>query len=170
MTKMTYTVINRPKKDRAGRTSIGWRAECGREEVAVGGFLETSRTPPGEVRRYHAVMFKDGVRTSVGNNHETRAQAAFAIWRAYYSDWRDKQNSDKAYERSMEEAEAENRRLARVAKKAYRETHEGREAYQQVLRKRAKAKRDAMTPEQKAKMYAKRRAKRATARMMEALL
>ena len=157
MTKMIYTVINRPKKDIAGRTNIGWHAEGEREEVSIGGFLETSRTLPGEVRRYHAVMIKGGVRTSVGNNHETRAQAAFAIWRSYYSDWRAERNSTKEQVLLAKEARAEERERIRE----YRATPEGQKAYRAELNRKAKVRRDSMTPEQKAEIYAKRRAKRA---------
>lgn len=157
MTKMIYTVINRPKKNTAGRTNIGWTDECERNAVPTAGFLETSRTLPHEVRRYHAVMIKDGKSTSVGNNHETRAQAAFAIWRAYYSDWRNTRNSTKEQAMLAKDERVEKRKKIR----ADRATPEGQEAYRLELNRKAKERRDSMTAELKAEIFTKRRAKRA---------
>lgn len=161
MTMFAYTVVNRPKKDAVGRTNISWAAECGREAVALGGYLVTSRTKKGEDRNYIAYMHKadaegNATDTLVGDGFTTRAQAAFAIWRSYYSDWRATRNA----ERSQREAQKLARREERAKRRAYRETPEGREAYRLELNRKARERRANMTAEEKAAEAAKRRAKR----------
>jgi hypothetical protein len=156
MTKMTYDVINRPKNDQSGRTNVGWAAERGKEAVTVGGYLTTSRAAKGQSRIYTATMIKGGIETVVGNTFTTRAQAAFAIWRAYNVDFRD----ERAINRARVEAEAENRRRDRAIRKAYRQTPEGLEAYRAELNEKARIRRESLTDEQKAALVAKRKAKR----------
>lgn len=161
MTDFTYTVINRPKKDSAGRTNISWGAECGRDEVPLGGYLVTSRTAKGESRNYQAFMIKqdaDGndTETLIGDGFETRAKAAFAIWRKYYADWRDQ----RAQQKAAAEAEKQRRRDERASRKAFRATPEGKKAYQDELNRKARERRAAMTPADRKAEADARRAKR----------
>jgi len=153
---MTYDVINRPKNNQSGRTNVGWAAEGAKEAVTAGGYLTTARAPKGQSRVYTATLTKDGIETVVGNTFTTRAQAAFAIWRAYNVDFRD----ERAFNRAMTEAEAENRRVDRAIRKAHRQTPEGMEAYRAELNEKARIRRESMTDEQKAALVAKRKAKR----------
>lgn len=163
MTKIIYSVINRPKKDRNGRTDVSWLAECDREAVKLGGYLLTSRAVKGLPKVYYAVMLKETIEagvpvvheTVVGDTFGTRAQASFAIWRAYYKDWR----GDRAFERSWTEAEAEDKRRNRVRAKAFRQTPEGQEAYRLELNTKARDRRAAMTPDEKQAVTDKRKAK-----------
>lgn len=161
MTDFTYDVLYRPKKGKTGRTNVGWAAECGREAVQVGGYLVTRRASKGEPKTYTAFMTKqeaDGtmVELYVGNDFETRAQAAFAIWRKYYEPEREARERQKA----AEEAERKRRREERIRKRAFRQTPEGQKAYREELNAKARARRAAMTPEQKAEEARKRRKKR----------
>lgn len=163
MTKIIYDVISRPKKHDSGRTDVGWLAECGREAVKLGGYLLTSRAVKGLPKVYYAVMLKETIEagetvaheTVVGDTFGTRAQASFAIWRAYYADLR----NDRAFERAWSEAEAEDKRRNRAKAKAYRQTPEGKEAYRLELNQKAQVRRDAMTPEEKQAVIDKRKAK-----------
>lgn len=167
MTDFSYTVINRPKKDSAGRTDISWTAECGRDEVPLGGYLVTTRTAKGESRNYQAFMVQtdtDGNTTEVfvGDGFETRAQAAFAIWRKYYADWR----ATRAQQKAADEAEKQRRREERARRKAFRSTPEGKKAYQDELNRKARERRAAMTPEDRKAEAEARRAKREASTMV----
>lgn len=163
MTKIIYTVVNRPKKDRNGRTDVSWLSECDREAVKLGGYLITSRATKGLPKLYYAVMLKETIEagvsvvheTVVGDTFESRAQASFAIWRAYYKEWRDTRSFDRAWA----EAEAEDRRRTRAKAKAFRQTPDGAEAYRLELNKKAQVRRDAMTPDEKQAVIDKRKAK-----------
>lgn len=163
MTKMVYTVINRPKKDETGRTDIGWKADNVSEEVPYAGFLVTSRTKKGEVRTYTAVVVKspDGfpefkTKKRLGDDFTSRAQAAFAIWRAYYSDMK----TERQMAKLAEEDASDQRRMWRVARKAFRDTPAGAKAYRNELNEKARVRRASMTPEEKANIAARRREKR----------
>ncbi len=165
MTQITYTVLNRPKKDSTGRTDISWAAECGRDAVPLGGYLITRRTPPGEKKQYTAmvVMAKSDVtgqdtvvETMVGTTFETRATAAFAIWRKYYAGWRMKQLAE--IERG--EAIRDAKRQGRARRRFLRSTPDGKEAYRLDLNRKARERRAQMTDEEKQADADKRRAKR----------
>ena len=165
MTQITYTVINRPKKDSTGRTDISWAAECGRDAVALGGYLITRRTLPGEKKQYTAMVLMPKqdvtgqdtvVETMVGTTFETRATAAFAIWRKYYEGWR----ADRRAEDEREEAVRDAKRQGRARRRAERQTPEGREAYRLELNRKARERRANMTDEEKKDDADKRRAKR----------
>lgn len=161
MTDFTYTVIERPKKDNPGRTDIGWAASAGRDAVQLGGYLVTNRTAKGEKRDYQAFMVKPdsyGEMTMefVGDTFETRAQAAFAIWRKYYEGERMR----RAQEKAQTEAEKQQRRDERARRREFRQTPEGQKAYREELNRKARERRASMTDEQKAEAAAKLRAKR----------
>lgn len=161
MTKMIYDVLYRPKKNSEGRTDIGWEAECGREAVPVGGYLITNRTLPNEKRQYTAMVTKvneSGVQidTMVGASFETRASAAFAIWRKYYEGWR----AERADEKASNEYTREQQREARTKQREFRQTPEGQKAYREELNRKARERRASMTPEEIAMAAAKRRSKR----------
>ena len=161
MTMFTFTVVNRPKKDATGRTNVSWPAECGRAAVPLGGYLITSRTKKGADRNYVAYMTKldadeNSVDSLVGDGFTSRVQAAFAIWRMYYADWRSKRQA----ERVQKDAEKQARREQRAKRRAYRETPEGKEAYRLELNAKARERRQNMTEEERAAERAKRRAKR----------
>ena len=163
MTKIIYDVISRPKKNDSGRTDIGWLAECDRAAVKLGGYLLTSRAVKGLPKTYYAVMVKETIEaginvaheTVVGDSFETRAQASFAIWRAYYADLR----NDRAFERAWTEAIAEDKRRKRVKAKAFRQTTDGSEAYRLELNQKARDRRAVMTPVEKQAVIDKRKAK-----------
>lgn len=163
MTKIIYSVISRPKKHDSGRTDIGWLAECDRAAVKLGGYLLTSRAVKGLPKTYDAVMLKETVEagqpvvheTPVGDSFETRAQASFAIWRAYYADLR----NDRAFERAWTEANAEDKRRNRAKAKAFRQTTDGAEAYRLELNQKARDRRAVMTPDEKQTVTDKRKAK-----------
>ena len=163
MTKMVYTVINRPKKDETGRTDIGWLADGASEEVPYAGFLVTSRTKKGELRTYSATVVKSPAgfpefktKKHLGDDFETRARAAFAIWRAYYSDVKTERHMAKA----AEQEDRELRRKGREDRKAFRATPAGMEAYRKELNEKARVRRASMTPEEKAAIAERRREKR----------
>ncbi len=165
MTQITYTVLNRPKKGSTGRTDISWAAECGRDAVALGGYLVTRRTPPGEKKQYVAVVLmakpnETGqdtvVETMVGSSFETRATAAFAIWRKYYEGWR----AEQRVEGERAEAILDAKRQTRARRRQERQTPEGREAYRLELNQKARARRSNMSDEERQADADKRRAKR----------
>ncbi len=164
MTQMTYDVLNRPKKGSTGRTNVGWGAECGRDAVTLGGYLITSRTGKGEPRQYTAMVLiskpETGqdivVETMVGTSFETRATAAFAIWRKYYEGWRTERTDQKA----QTEQVLQQKRDARARNRLARQTPEGKEAYRLDLNAKARARRAVMTDEEKAADAAKLREKR----------
>ena len=157
MTDFTYTVIKRPKKFETGRTDISWAAECGRDAVTLGGFLITSRALKGTKKQYTAVMTQGMITgTFVGDKFETRAQAAFAIWRKYYEGWR----TERRVEDEREEAIRDAKRQSRVRRRFARQTPEGQQAYKDDLNRRARERRAAMTAEERVADAAKRRAKR----------
>lgn len=165
MTQITYTVINRPKKNSTGRTEVGWNAECGRDAVLLGGYLVTRRTSPGEKKQYTAMVIMPKpnetgqdtvVETMVGASFETRATAAFAIWRKYYEGWR----LEQTFEQERQEAIRDAARRGRARRRFERQTTDGREAYRLELNRKARARRAQMTDEDKATDAAKRRAKR----------
>jgi len=164
MTKMIYDVIERPKKDSTGRTDIGWEAECGRNAVPLGGYLITRRTPPSEKKQYTAMVISPKpesgqvtiVETMVGTNFETRATAAFAIWRKYYEGWRAKRADKKA----DVEAILEQKSLARASRRQERQTPEGQKAYREELNRKARERRANMTDDEREKETLKRRLKR----------
>jgi len=165
MTQITYTVLNRPKKNSTGRTNISWAAECGRDAVTLGGYLITRRTPPGEKKQYTAIVIMPKqdvtgqdtvVETMVGSSFETRATAAFAIWRKYYEGWR----LEQTFEHERQEAIRDAKRQGRARRRTERQTPEGKEAYRLELNAKARARRAQMTPEEKQDDAAKRRAKR----------
>lgn len=164
MTQISYDVKSRPKKDSVGRTDIGWGAECGRDAVKVGGYLITSRTAKGSARTYTAIMLKAKpetgqdtvVETMIGITFETRATAAFAIWRKYYESWR----SGRAHQRALDEHVHTEKRNARVRQRLERQTPDGQKAYRTELNRKARERRAAMTPEDKAADAANRQAKR----------
>lgn len=165
MTQITYTVLNRPKKDSTGRTDISWAAECGRDAVPLGGYLITSRTAKDVPRQYTAmvVMAKPNetgqdtvVETMVGSSFETRATAAFAIWRKYYEGWR----LEQTFEHERQEAIRDAKRQGRARRRAERQTPDGKEAYRLDLNSKARERRAQMTPEEKVADADKRRAKR----------
>ena len=155
MTKIIYTVVNRPMNKAKGLTRVGWLAECGRETVPYGGFLTTSRIVKGQDRSYLASVVKNDVISDLPDTFKSRAQASFAIWRAYYADLR----SDRAFERAWTEAKAEDKRRNRAKVKAFRQTPEGMEAYRLELNSKARARRAAMTPDEKQAVIDKRKAK-----------
>lgn len=156
MTDFTYTVIKRPKKFETGRTDISWATECGREAVTLGGYLVTARAPKGTTRQYTAFMVQDSVETEIGTTFETRAQAAFAIWRKYYEGWR----SDRTVKRGEAEAELQAKRDARAKRRSERQTPEGQKTYREELNQKARERRAAMTAEERVMEASKRRAKR----------
>ena len=165
MTKIVYTVINRPKTGEYGRTNIGWKEECGRAAVVIGGYLTTFRTPKGAPKSYTATMINprpdldghDGrVETLIGINYQTRATAAFAIWRKYYEGWRIKRDTEKSNNEAVLVAKREERRLRRIA----RQTPEGMKAYRNDLNAKARARRANMTEAERKENTVKRRAKR----------
>ncbi len=152
MTKIIYSVIDRPKKDSTGRTNVGWLAECGRPEVSYGGHLITQRTVKGQDRSYLAVVSKDNLERTLADTFTSRAQASFAIWRAYHEDWRNARSMD----RDHGEAIRENKRRQRAAVRAFRKTDDGKEAYRLELNSKARARRANMTPDEKALVVTKR--------------
>lgn len=165
MTQITYTVINRPKKDSTGRTDISWASECGRDAVSLGGYLVTARAPKGMTKTYTAIVLmakpnETGqdtvVETMVGTTFETRATAAFAIWRKYYEGWR----LEQTFEHERQEAIRDAKRQGRARRRVARQTPEGKEAYRLELNTKARARRAHMTPEEKQTDAEKRRAKR----------
>lgn len=165
MTQITYTVLNRPKKGSTGRTDISWAAECGRDAVTLGGYLITRRTLPGEKKQYIAMVMmakpnETGqgtvVETMVGSSFETRATAAFAIWRKYYEGWR----LEQTFEHERQEAIRDAKRQGRARRRFLRSTPDGKEAYRLGLNKQARERRAQMTTEEKNADAAKRRAKR----------
>lgn len=165
MTQITYNVLNRPKKGSPGRTNISWASECGRDAVLLGGYLVTRRTSPGEKKQYTAIaiMAKPDetgqdtvVETMVGSSFETRATAAFAIWRKYYEGWR----ADRRADDEREEAILDAKRRSRIRRRMERQTPEGREAYRLDLNAKARVRRAQMTDEEKQADAAKRREKR----------
>lgn len=165
MTQITYTVLNRPKKDSTGRTNISWAAECGRDAVTLGGYLITRRTPPGKKKQYIAMVSMAKVDDTgqdtvvdimVGTDYETRATAAFAIWRKYYEGWRAEQRIEGERQDAIRDAKREARASNRIA----RQTPEGRQAYRDELNRKARERRANMTDEEKAAEAAKRRDKR----------
>jgi len=152
MTQITYTVINRPKKDSTGRTDISWAAECGRDAVALGGYLITRRTLPGEKKQYTAMVLMPKqdvtgqdtvVETMVGTTFETRATAAFAIWRKYYEGRR----VELADQRAEAEHLRQQKRLARERQREERKTPEGQQAYRDELNRKARERRANMSTE-----------------------
>lgn len=163
MTKIIYSVVKRPKKLNTGRTDVGWAAECDREAVKLGGYMITSRAVKGLPKLYEAVMVKEtmvnGVNVAaehpIGDTFNTRAQASFAIWRAYYAGWR----NDRSLERAHVEAEAEDKRRGRAKAKAFRQTPAGAESYRLELNEKARAHREAMTDDEKQAVVDKRKAK-----------
>lgn len=170
MTKMVYTVIRRPKKDSPGRTDIGWKEDSASKEVPHAGFLFTSRTKCGQVRKYTAYLItsRDGsieTRVHLGDDFETRAQAAFAIWREYYSE----KKRIQYIIRLTDEISRDQRRRARAIQKKFRATPEGMEEYRKHLNAQAAARRAAMTPEQKAVTAAKRKEQRLLKKAAELL-
>ena len=165
MTKMVYTVINRPKKDETGRTDIGWLADGASEEVPYAGFLVTSRTKKGELRTYSATVVKSPdhdalpefkIKKHLGDDFETRAQAAFAIWRAFYSGVK----TERQVAKLAEQEDSERRRKEREDRKAFRATPVGMDAYRKELNEKSRVRRALMTPEEKANIAARRREKR----------
>jgi len=157
MTKMIYTVVNRPKKDAYGQTDIGWLAECGRDAVPLGGFLITSRTLPGDDREYVARAYtslKEGIASTInlGSTFKTRSSAAFAIWRYHYKDLRTEQQTIKRDDLALKDRKRDERKKIRDA----RLTPEGKEAYRLELNRKAREKRHLMPLEQKLKMSKKR--------------
>lgn len=165
MTQITYTVINRPKKDSTGRTDISWAAECGRDAVPLGGYLVTARAPTGKTKTYTAIVLmakpsetgQDAVvETMVGSSFETRATAAFAIWRKYYEGWRDQRAVQKASNESL----LKGKRDARARNRLARQTPDGKEAYRLDLNRKARARRAQMTDAAKEEIASKLRAKR----------
>ncbi len=156
MTKMVYTVINRPKNDEVGQTNIGWKADNVSEEVTYAGYLVTARYAKFEDRRYHAFMNKDSTTLDLGDDFTTRARAAFAIWRAYYSDVK----SERHMAKTAEQEERDRRRQQREERKAFRDTPAGMEAYRKELNEKARVRRASMTPEEKAAIAERRREKR----------
>lgn len=165
MTRINYDVKSRPKKFSAGRTNIGWAAECGRDAVEVGGYLVTTRTPKGKTRMYAAIMLgavsdvtgQDGVvETEIGTMFETRATAAFAIWRKYYEEWR----IDRLVTALNNEAILKQKREDREHQRSCRQTPEGKKAYREDLNRKARERRANMTNEERVAEAAKRRAKR----------
>jgi len=154
MTQITYDVLNRPKKDATGRTNVGWAAECDRDAVLLGGYLITSRTAKGDHRQYTAmvIMAKPDetgqdtvVETMVGTTFETRATAAFAIWRKYYEGWR----AERRVEGERQEAILDAKRQSRARNRSARQTPEGQEAYRLDLNRKARERRANMTDEEK---------------------
>ncbi len=156
MTKIIYTVVNRPLNKAKGFTRIGWLAECGRPEVSYGGFMTTSRTIKGQDRSYLVSVVKDNVIKDIPEIFKSRAQASFAIWRAYNEGWR----TERAHDRDHDEALRENKRRQRAAVRAFRKTDDGKEAYRLELNSKAQARRANMTDEEKAAVTAKRIAKK----------
>ena len=156
MTKIIYDVVNRPMNNAKGLTSVGWLAECDREAVPYGGFMTTSRTIKGQDRSYLAFVVKDDVITDLPDIFKSRAQASFAIWRAYYASWR----NERSLERAHVEAIAEDKRRGRAKAKAFRQTPAGAESYRLELNEKARARREAMTDDEKAAVTAKRIAKK----------
>jgi len=157
MTKMIYTVVRRPKVGRHGLTTIGWAEECGREAIVTGGYLHTRRTLPGEQTYYTAIMTKANFDRWLGDKFETRAQAAFAIWRLYYKNERAKRDQDKANEANGKHARA----VGRKHKREHRATPEGQEERRLMLNRKAKEKRDNMTDEQRKAINDKLKKRRA---------
>ena len=161
MTKMVYTVVNRPKKDETGRTDIGWKEDGVSKAVNFAGYLITSRTKRGETRKYSAYLIATpegfiGKQFHVGDNFETRAQAAFAIWREYYFDVKCERKMAKV----AEAADHDQRQKEREDRKKFRATPEGQQAYRDELNRKAQTRRAAMTSEEKAVIAAKRKEKR----------
>ena len=163
MTKMVYTVINRPKKDETGRTDIGWKEDGASEEVTYAGFLITSRTKKGEVRTYTAFVITSPadfselkIKKHLGDDFTSRAQAAFAIWRAYYL----VDKAERHMKKWLEENERNKRRIKREDQKKFRATPAGMEAYRKELNEKARVRRASMTPEEKANIATRRREKR----------
>ncbi len=163
MTKIIYSVVKRPKKLDTGRTDVGWAAECDREAVKLGGYMITSRAVKGLPKLYEAVMVKEtmvnGVNVAdeypIGDTFNTRAQASFAIWRSYYAGWR----NERSLERAHDEAVVEDKRRGRAKMRDARQTPEGKEAYRLELNRKAQAKRNAMTDDEKQAVVDKRKAK-----------
>lgn len=164
MTKMVYTVLKRPTSGFTGRTDISWGAECGRDAVRLGGYLITKRHHRGETKRYTAMVIRPNrgntgqdtlIETLVGTEFETRATAAFAIWRKYYQGWR----AQRADAKVDKEAIRELKRLARKDRKQERQTPEGRKAYRLELNRKARVRRANFTAEDRAKTAADRRSK-----------
>lgn len=164
MTQINYDVLNRPKKGSTGRTNVGWAAECARDAVPLGGYLITRRTLPGEKKQYTAMVLmakpETGqdtvVETMVGTDFETRATAAFAIWRKYYEGWRDEQRVEGERQDAIRDA----KRLARVRRRFLRSTPEGQKAYREELNAKARARWAALSAVEKATDAAKRRTNR----------
>lgn len=172
MTKMVYTVVRRPKKFDSGRTDIGWKEDGTSEAVPRAGYLITSRTVRGQKRKYSAYVSTPFSYENfyiwgyhLGDEFETRAQAAFAIWREYY---KDKKDTRKA-ERKEKESQRSVRREARLKLKEYRKTPEGLAEYKKLLNAQAVARRAAMTSEQKAVAGAERKEKRLRLKAAELL-
>ena len=163
MTKLVFNVWNRPKKDETGLTSVGWLAECGREDVPCGGYLTTYRTPPGKPKKYGAVMVKKMSPTFLDTDFTTRAQAGFAIWRSYYEDLRIERRIDTEHAEAIIRAKREER----ARRRNIRMTPEGKLAYRDELNSKARAKRAMMTPEEKAVAAHHRRNKRDHDNMVE---
>lgn len=165
MTQITYTVINRPKKNSTGRTDISWAAECGRDAVTLGGYLITRRTLSGAKKQYIAMVSMPKVDDTgqdtvvdimVGTDYKTRATAAFAIWRKYYKDWRTEQRIEGERQDAIRDA----KRLARARNRFLRSTPEGQKAYREELNRKARARRAQMTDAAKKEAASKLRAKR----------
>ncbi len=166
MTKMVYTVVQRPKKFDSGRTDIGWKEDGGFEAVPCAGYLITSRTKKGELRTYSAYAFQDAPYDShLGDDFTTRAQAAFAIWRSYYL----VDKTERFMAKKIEGIERDQRREARLKLKELRKTPEGQAEYKKLLNAQARARRAAMTHEQKAVATAKRKEKRLRLKAADAL-